>query len=150
MGPLDLKKDRYLMLKEWEKENIRIYIHASSAASSASSVASASASLEWGFYGWSGTTWRLRKTNVQIIFICKPCFSTYPSTTNHDVWSTTIILGISVLYMFFSSRVAKTHFICGSLLLSWCFSFCNVFRSRFLAIEPTAPMSSSASWASMS
>ena len=77
--------------------------------------------------------------------ICKPLFSTYPSTTNHDMGSTTIILRICVLYTTFSSRAAETHFIFGSLLLGWCFSFCNGFRSGFLATEPTAPMSSSAS-----
>ena len=54
-------KVRYLLLKEWEKENIRIHKHAWSAASSASSVASASASLAWGFYSWSGATCRLQK-----------------------------------------------------------------------------------------
>ena len=80
--------------------------------------------------------------------IWNPCFSTYPSRTSHDMGSTTIILGIYVLYKFFPSRAAETHFICGSLLLGWCFSFCNGFRSGFLAMELTAPMSSSASWAS--
>ena len=46
----------------------------------------------------------------------------------------------------FTSRTAKTHFICGSLLLSWCFSFCNVFRCRFLAIEPTLSLSLYRAW----
>ena len=131
------------------------YIHASSAAASASSVASASASLAWGFYSWSGATCRLQKKcqnhhPPQLL----PTFATLVSQPiQHDqswMGSTTIILRICVLYTTFSSRAAETHFICGSLLLGWCFSFCNGFRSGFLAMELTAPMSSSASWASMS
>ena len=80
-----------------------------------------------------------------------PTFATLVSQPiQHDQsWtgSTTIILRICVLYTTFSSRAAETHFICGSLLLGGCF-FCNGFRSGFLAMELTAPMSSSASWAS--
>ena len=75
------------------------------AASSASSVASASASLAWGFYSWSGATCRLQKKKCpnhlspQLLaqHLQNPCFSTYPSTTSHDMWCNTIILGIYIL-----------------------------------------------------
>ena len=36
-------------------------------------------------------------------------------------------------------RTAKTHFICSSLLLSRCFSFCNIFRSGCLLIGVPPP-----------
>ena len=148
-------KVRYLLLKEWEKENIRIHKHAWSAASSASSVASASAFLAWGFYNGAEPHEGCAKKSVKIIILhnfwqhVQPLFLNRSSTTNHDdVWSTTIILGICVLCANFSSRAAKTQFIWRSLLFSWCFSFCNGFRSGFLAMELTAAISSSASWAS--
>ena len=147
------KKDRCLLLKEWEKENIRIYIlHASSAAASASS--SASPSLAWGFYNGTEPREGCAKKSVKIIILhnfcqhLQPLFLNLSSTTNHDMGSTTIILRICVLYTTFSSRTAEAHVICSSLLFSWCFSFCNGFRSGFLAMELTAAISSSASWAS--
>ncbi len=92
VGPMDPKNSTCLLLKEWEKENIRIHINASSAAASASSVASASASasLAWGFYSWSRATCRLRKKKVPkssfsttSANMCNPCFSTYPGATSH-------------------------------------------------------------------
>ena len=80
--------------------------------------------------------------------ICNPCFSTYPGATSHDMWYNTIILGIYTVCFtkIFSSGTAKTHFICSGLLLGWCFSFCNVFRSGFLAMELRNRMSSWVSW----
>ena len=95
------------------------------------------------------------KKSVQIIFLHNFCqhlktlvFSTYPSRTSHGVGSTTIILGIYVLLQVFSPQEQPRHISsAAALLLGWCFSFCNGFRSGFLAMELTAPMSSSASWA---
>ena len=43
-------------------------------------------------------------------------------------------------------RTAEAHVICSSLLLSWCFSFCNVFRRRYLAMSVRNPTSSWISW----
>ena len=142
VGPMDPKNSTCLLLKEWEKENIRIHINASSAAAAASSVASASASasLAWGFYSWSRATCRLRKKKCpnhhspQLLQTC----ATHVSQP---------IQAQPVMYMRaiqhkISSRRAKTHFICSSLLLSWCFSFCNVFRSGLLAMELTPQTSS--------
>ena len=129
---------------------IYVYIHASSAAASASSVASASASasLAWGFYSWSIAICRLQKKVSNSSFsttsanMCNPCFSTYPGATSHDMWYNAIILGIYTVCFtkMFSSGTAKTHLICSSLLLSWCFSFCNIVRSGLLATELTAQM----------
>ena len=43
-------------------------------------------------------------------------------------------------------RKAEAHVICSSLLLSWCFNFCNVFRRRCLAMSVRNRLSSWISW----
>ena len=149
-GSYGPKKSTCLLLKEWEKENIRIHIHASSAAASASSVASASASLAWGFYSWSIATCRLRKKSVEIIIHHNFCKHLQPVFLNlsrrnqswHVMQHHHIILGMYTVCFtkIFSSGTAKTHLICSSLLLSWCFSFCNIVRSGLMATELTAQM----------
>ena len=158
-GSYGPKKSTCLLLKEWEKQIhiyiyicIYVYIHASSAAASASSVASASASasLAWGFYSWSWATCRLRKKSVEIIIHHNFCKHLQPVFLNlsrrnqswHVMQHHHIILGMYTVCFtkIFSSGTAKTHLICSSLLLSWCFSFCNIVRSGLLATELTAQM----------
>ena len=152
-GSYGPKKTHAFCWKNEKSESIcvYIYIHASSAAASASSVASASASLAWGFYSWSGATWRLRKKSVEIIIHHNFCKHLQPFFLNlsrrnqswHVMQHHHIILGMYTVCFtkIFSSGTAKTHFICSSLLLGWCFSFCNVFRSGLLAMGLTAQMS---------
>ena len=50
------------------------------------------------------------------------------------------------LFFLQHTRTAEAHVICSSLLLSWCFSFCNVFRRRYLAMSVRNPTSSWISW----
>ena len=43
-------------------------------------------------------------------------------------------------------KTAKAHVICSSLLLSWCFSFCNIIRNGCLAVQLPNHVSSWDSW----
>ena len=125
---------------------------ASSATASGSSVASASASLR--------DRSRVQPAQVFVIQHHSPqllqTFATlvFPPARHNQSWHVIqhhhIILGMYTVCFtkIFSSGTAKTHFICSSLLLGWCFSFCNVFRSGFLAMKLRNRMSSWVSWVS--